>query len=614
MASSTGLGLRPAEYPAAGHAGRGRARAGLGRAVAGRPIRRRSSCECTAMITHRARNATERAATGTLAGLLAAAVALGVAQFVAGFVNPDASPVVAVGGVAVNLTPIPVKEFAIAHFGSHDKEVLVVGILIVLAVFSAVIGVLSRRRIAYGYAGLLVFAVLGVAAAVTRPTATAAYALPPVAGALIAAAALTLMVRAAGSTVTAGAAARAPGRELSGTGDSAVEQPDSASAAPAAAAPSSASYRNLPSSGTGRRERAAEREPDRRQFLLLGAGTAVVAAAAGYGGQLLLRSFNVSALRAAIRLPKPAVTGPAMPAGAQLPVRGITPFLTSNSSFYRVDTDIVLPQVSPDTWQLRVHGMVSKELTISFDDLLRRPLTEADITLVCVSNQVGGNLNGNARWLGTSLAQLLRDAGVHSGADQILSTSTEGMTISTPLAAVVDNADAMIAVGMNGVPLPVAHGFPARMMVPGLYGYCSGTKWVTDLNITTFAAEKAYWTQRGYAEQAAIKTMSRIDVPKPLQQIKAGRTAVAGVAWAPHRGIDAVEVRVDGGAWHQATLAAVPGIDTWRQWVWHWDAIAGVHQLEVRATDGTGATQTSRQVSPLPNGASGWDNAAVTVT
>ena len=566
------------------------------------------------MITHRARNATERAATGALAGLLAAAVALGVAQLVAGFVNPDASPVIAVGGVAVNLTPAPVKEFAIAHFGSHDKEVLVAGILIVLAVFSAVIGILSRRRIAYGYAGLLVFAVLGVAAAVTRPTATAAYALPPIAGALIAAAALTLMVRAAGSTVTARAAARAPGRALSGAGDSPAEQPDSASAARAAAAPSAASYRDLPSAATGRRARAAEREPDRRQFLLLAAGTAAVAAAAGYGGQLLLRSFNVSALRAAIRLPKPAVTGPAMPAGAQLPVRGITPFLTSNSSFYRVDTDIVLPQVSPDTWRLRVHGMVSKELDISFDELLHRPLTEADITLVCVSNQVGGNLNGNARWLGTSLAQLLRDAGVHSGADQILSTSTEGMTISTPLAAVIDNADAMIAVGMNGVPLPVAHGFPARMMVPGLYGYCSGTKWVTDLNVTTFAAEKAYWTQHGYAEQAAIKTMSRIDVPKPLQQIRAGQTAVAGVAWAPHRGIDAVEVRVDGGAWHRATLAAVPGIDTWRQWVWHWDATAGVHQLEVRATDGTGATQTSRQVSPLPNGASGWDNAAVTVT
>ena len=419
------------------------------------------------------------------------------------------------------------------------------------------------------------------------------------------------MVRAAGSTVTAGAAARAPGPELSGAGDSPAEQPDSASAAPAAAAPSAASYRDLPSAATGRRAPAAEREPDPRQFLLPRGRDGCRGC-----GRRLWRPAAAAQLqrKRAPRGDQPAEASrhrPGYRPGAQLPVRGITPFLTSNSSFYRVDTDIVLPQVSPDTWRLRVHGMVSKELDISFDELLRRPLAEADITLVCVSNQVGGNLNGNARWLGTSLAQLLRDAGVHSGADQILSTSTEGMTISTPLAAVIDNTDAMIAVGMNGVPLPVAHGFPARMMVPGLYGYCSGTKWVTDLNVTTFAAEKAYWTQRGYAEQAAIKTMSRIDVPKPLQQIRAGQTAVAGVAWAPHRGIDAVEVRVDGGAWHRERRRGT-WHRHWRQWVWHWDATAGVHQLEVRATDGTGATQTSRQVSPLPNGASGWDNAAVT--
>ena len=530
----------------------------------------------TGRITHVA----SRAAIGALCGLIAAAVALGFAQLVAGFIDPDASPVVAVGGVAVNLTPEPLKEFAIAHFGTHDKQVLVAGILVVLAVLAAVIGIASRRRIAYGYAGLAVFAGLGVAAAVTRPTATAGYALPPVAGALVAAVALTLMVRAAAAAPAN--AGPAPARAV-----------DPAPAPPA---------------------RAVRQVPDRRRFLLLGAGAVAVAAAAGAGGQLLLRGFNVSAIRAAIRLPRPAIAKPAIPAGAQLPVPGITPFVTSNSGFYRVDTDIVLPQVSPDSWRLRVHGMVTRELDISFDELLHRPLTEADITLVCVSNQVGGSLNGNARWLGASLARLLRDAGVHSGADQILSASTEGMTISTPLAAVIDNADAMIAVGMNGVPLPVAHGFPARMMVPGLYGYCSGTKWVTDLNLTTFAAEKAYWTQRGYAEQARIKTMARIDVPRPLQQIKAGQTAVAGVAWAPHRGIDAVEIRVDGGAWHQAALGAVPGIDTWRQWVWHWDATTGVHQLEVRATDGTGATQTSQQVPPLPNGASGWDNAAVTVT
>ena len=529
------------------------------------------------MKTGRITHAASRAAIGALCGLIAAAVALGVAQLVAGFIDPDASPVVAVGGVAVNLTPEPLKEFAIAHFGTHDKQVLVAGILVVLAVLAAVIGIASRRRIAYGYAGLAVFAGLGVAAAVTRPTATAGYALPPVAGALVAAVALTLMVRAAAAA------------------------PANAGPAPARAVDPAPA-------------RAVRQVPDRRRFLLLGAGAVAVAAAAGAGGQLLLRGFNVSAIRAAIRLPGlPSRSRPSRPelscrCPASLPSSRLTP------SFYRVDTDIVLPQVSPDSWRLRVHGMVTRELDISFDELLHRPLTEADITLVCVSNQVGGSLNGNARWLGASLARLLRDAGVHSGADQILSTSTEGMTISTPLAAVIDNADAMIAVGMNGVPLPVAHGFPARMMVPGLYGYCSGTKWVTDLNLTTFAAEKAYWTQRGYAEQARIKTMARIDVPRPLQQIKAGRDGgrrrCLGASPRHRRGGDPgrrgrlAPGRARRGARHRH-LAPV-------------GLALGRHGRSPPARGAChrwhGATQTSRQVPPLPNGASGWDNAAVTVT
>lgn len=520
-----------------------------------------------------------------LAGLLAAAVALGVAQLLAGLTGPEGSPVVAVGGVAINLTPVPVKEFVIAHVGTHDKQVLILGILVILAVFAALIGVLARRREAYGIAGLAVFAGLGVAAAVTRPNATALDALPSVAGAAVAVVVLLALVRA-----VPGTAARGP------RGDRLVPAGGSSAAA---AEP---------------REAGLSRWPDRRRFLALSAGAAGLATVSAVGGALLQRRFSVAGLRAAVRLPSPVRPAPPTPVGSQLPVPGITPFYTSNSAFYRVDTDLVLPQVSPDQWVLRVHGMVTRELEISFGELLRRPLTEADITLACVSNEVGGHLAGNARWLGAGLARMLREAGVRSGADQILSTSTEGMTISTPLAAVIDNPDAMIAVGMNGVPLPVAHGFPARMMVPGLYGYCSGTKWVTDLKLTTFAAEQAYWTQRGYAAQAPIKTFSRIDVPRPLQQIRAGRITVAGVAWAPRRGIDAVEVRVDNGAWHRARLAAVPGIDTWRQWSWPWDAAAGLHQLQVRATDGTGATQSAARVPPLPDGATGWDSTAVTVT
>jgi DMSO/TMAO reductase YedYZ molybdopterin-dependent catalytic subunit len=304
---------------------------------------------------------------------------------------------------------------------------------------------------------------------------------------------------------------------------------------------------------------------------------------------------------------------PALPAGSNLGIPGLAPFVTSNSSFYRVDTSIVLPQVDPTSWQLRIHGMVSRDIVLTFDELLNRPLTEDYVTLCCVSNPVGGPYIGNALWLGTSLAALLREAGIKAGADQLMCTSVDGFTSGTPVQAVMDGRDALLAVAMNGQPLPVAHGFPARMVVPGLYGYVSATKWVTDIEVTTFAGNYAYWVGQGWAQQAPIKTESRIDVPSGTSQIPPGRTAVAGVAWAQHKGIDAVEVRVDGGPWNLARLAAVPGIDTWRQWVWEWDATRGNHTIEARATDKTGYTQTATQEQPEPNGASGYPSVAITV-
>jgi DMSO/TMAO reductase YedYZ molybdopterin-dependent catalytic subunit len=340
----------------------------------------------------------------------------------------------------------------------------------------------------------------------------------------------------------------------------------------------------------------------------------VVAAATAGAGDLLLRRFSATASRAQVRLPAAAREARPLPAGAELKIPGLTSFYTPNASFYRVDTDLVLPQVSPQNWTLRIGGMVDHEIELSFDELLKQPLTEADITLVCVSDPVGGPYAGNARWLGASLPALLRRAGIQRGADQVLSTATDGMTISTPVSAIMDGRTALLAVGMNGSPLPIAHGFPARMLVPGLYGYTAATKWVTKLEVTTFAKQKAYWTQRGYAQVAPIKTESRIDVPKPLAQVKAGRVPVAGVAWAPHRGIDAVEVNVDGGPWQHARLTAADGIDTWRQWVWDWDASPGLHTLQVRATDSTGAIQPSTRTQVFPNGASGWDSTVVTVT
>jgi DMSO/TMAO reductase YedYZ molybdopterin-dependent catalytic subunit len=514
---------------------------------------------------------------GALAGLLSAAVALGVAELVAGITGPLSSPVIAVGGVAINLTPVPLKDFAIAHFGSNDKNVLLAGIVVQLAVFAAVIGIVAVRWLWVGLAGLALFGALGVAAIVTRSSASLSAVAPTLIGVGVAAVAMVFLIRAARMEPRRATALAAAG--------SADPQADLAAQA-----------------------------PGRRRFLALGAGAAVLAAGSGWAGEQLLRRFNVSALRAAVRLPRPAVAAAPVPAGASLDVSGVTPFFTSNNSFYRVDIDLVVPQVSPEDWTLQITGMVDHPVELSFHDLLRLPLIEHDMTLVCVSDAVGGPYAGNARWLGASLPALLRKAGIQRGANQVLSTGTDGMTISTAVDTILDGRQALIAVGMNGQPLPTEHGFPARMLVPGLYGYVSATKWVTRLEVTTFARQQAYWTQRGYALQAPIKTESRIDVPRPLAQLPAGRVAVGGVAWAPHRGISRVQVNVDNGPWHTAKLGAADGTDTWRQWVWAWDAPPGLHTLQVRATDGTGAVQTESRAGVFPSGAAGWDSVVVTVT
>jgi DMSO/TMAO reductase YedYZ molybdopterin-dependent catalytic subunit len=335
---------------------------------------------------------------------------------------------------------------------------------------------------------------------------------------------------------------------------------------------------------------------------------------AGLAGRLLAERTSVTQARASLRLPAPTHAAPRLPAGYNLPVPGLSSFITPNGSFYRVDTAIVLPEVAPSSWQLRVHGMVAREITINFHQLIRRPLTADYITLTCVSNPVGGPYVGNALWLGASLASLLREAGIRAGAEQLLCTSVDGFTSGTPVQTVMDGRDAMLAVAMNGTALPVEHGFPVRMVVPGLYGYVSACKWITDINVTTWA-DYAYWSQpeQGWAQQAPIKTESRIDVPSGGSTLKAGRAPVAGVAWAQHKGIAAVEVRVDSGPWNEARLSAVPDIDCWRQWVWDWDATPGNHMIEARATDATGYTQTALQEPPPPNGASGYPSVSVTV-
>jgi DMSO/TMAO reductase YedYZ molybdopterin-dependent catalytic subunit len=551
-------------------------------------------------------------------GLITAFVAIGVAQLVAGITGPQGSPVVAVGGAAIDSTPAPVKNFAISAFGSHDKAVLVAGILVVLAVFAALIGVASLRRLAYGLAGLAVFTLIGLAAVLTRPDHSSVDLLPVLIGAAAGAFTMVRLVRAADADQALPAAPAQPGPagQLAGStapaaGAGGAPAP-SAGDVPAAGGPPAPGTSWVPSGPPPRA--ASQPQPGRRRFLITGLVAVGVAGVSTVIGQRLAGpSSAVVRARTTLRLPRPARPAAPLPAGASLDIEGLSPFVTPNAVFYRVDTAIILPEVDPANWQLRIHGMVDREITLSFADLLRMPLIEHYITLCCVSNPVAGPYIGNAKWLGASLASLLRSAGIRSGADQLLCTSVDGFTSGTPVQVVMDGRDALLAVAMNGTPLPVAHGFPARLVVPGLYGYVSACKWVTDINVTTFADAQAYWVPRGWSQRAPIKTESRIDVPSGSATLRAGRTQVAGVAWAQHKGIDAVEVRVDGGQWHQARLAAVPGIDTWRQWVWDWDATPGSHRIEARATDATGYTQTAVPVPPEPNGATGYPMITVSV-
>jgi DMSO/TMAO reductase YedYZ molybdopterin-dependent catalytic subunit len=514
---------------------------------------------------------------GALAGLLSGAIGVCVGFLISGLTGPVGSPVVAVAELAIDLSPSPVKNFAIKEFGPNDKLVLQIGVVIVLAIFAAFIGTLAQRNIRNGLIGIAIFCVVGLIGAATRPTAGPGDLLPTLAGSAAAAFTMIRLIRAAGPL-------------------------------PPAASQATDKRKSAPETSP------AVAEPARRQFVTLSATATGAAAVAYFGGRLLSERANVTAAETSLRLPPPAVPAPLLPVGVDFGVPGLSSFVTPNSSFYRVDTAIVLPQIPPSSWQLRIHGMVRKEMVLTFDDLIKRPLIEDYITLCCVSNPVAGPYIGNAKWLGASLASLLREAGIKASADQLFCTSFDGFTSGTPVATAMDGRDALLAVGMNGKPLPVAHGFPVRTVVPGLYGYVSACKWITDIEVTTYAANQSYWAQRGWLAQAPIKTESRIDVPNGQSSVKAGRTAIAGVAWAQHKGVEAVEVRVDRGPWRQATLAAVPDIDTWRQWLMFWNATPGNHVIEARATDKTGYTQTSVQVPPEPNGASGYPIVQVNVT
>ncbi len=531
------------------------------------------------------------------AGLLAVAAGAAVAELMAaGLGRPQAGTVVAVGAVVVDATPTPVKELAVATLGTADKPALLGGIAVVLAVLAAALGVLARRSLPAGVAGAAVLGLVGTAAALTRPAAEPVDALPSLLGALVVGGALAVLV-----PPLRGAVAPSPAATPAAT----------VAATTAAAGP-------LPGERTRRWVGLTYRTPrslgaggaavvDRRAFVTAAAVVAAGAAGAAGGAALLGRSAARVPERQVLRLPTPADPAPPLPAG-------VAPgFVTANADFYRIDTALTVPRVDLDSWRLRIGGRVDSPVELTFADLLDRPLVERVVTLNCVSNEVGGPYIGTARWLGVPLAPLLREVGLQAGADQLLARSVEGMTIGTPVAALLDGREPLLCVGMNGEPLPPEHGFPVRMLTPGLYGYVGACKWVRELELTRFDAVDAYWVARGWSPQGTVKTASRIDTPDPFTQLPAGEVAVAGVAWAQGRGIRAVEVRVDDGPWRPATLLPVPSVQTWVQWRYAWPAGPGAHTLQVRATDGTGAVQPAERATPFPDGATGWHTISLSV-
>jgi len=520
------------------------------------------------------RAGTRLAAAG--AGLLAAGAGVATSSVVAAAFTGVPSPLVSVGTAVIDLAPPAVEDFAIEQFGTADKPVLLGGILTVIALIAAGAGLVGLRR---PQLALVITALLGLLAILAAATDRTSLAAAPV----------TILPAVVALVVSIGALAWMLSAHSHRTGADVADW-----------------GHPHPGDDVGA-------DFDRRKFLEAVLTTGGVAAIAGVGAGFIGPAEAIAS-RAEVMIRVPDSPAPVLPAGTQLPVNGITPHLTRSADFYRIDTALTPPDVPAGGWSLRIHGMVDEPFELDYAGLLERRLVERRVTLVCVSNEVGGDLAGNATWVGVPMRDLLDEAGVQSGADAVLSTSADGFTAGTPLHALTDGRDAMVAVAMNGAPLPIVHGFPARMVVPGLYGFVSATKWLTDIEVTSFANFSAYWTERGWAEQAPIKTASRIDVPASFAQLPPGEVAVAGVAWAPHRGIDRVEVRVDGLAWNEARLAAADGVDTWRQWVWQWTAEPGTHALEVRATDSSGAVQTSEQAQTRPDGATGYHRVEVTVT
>ncbi|MDR3660271.1 MAG: molybdopterin-dependent oxidoreductase [Mycobacterium sp.] len=502
-----------------------------------------------------------------LAGLAAAAVALGVALLLAVPFGPHADPRTAVGSAIIDLTPGPVKEWAISNFGTNDKLFLSTTVLAVIAVIAAVTAQFETRRIPVGTIAIGLAGLMGSAAVLTRTGARPVDIVPSIVGAAAGIAVLRLLT------------------------SERHREPPTESPTP---------------------------DPGRRHTLtavaLLAAGTA-----AGVVGTVLGRAVSsVAGDRTAYVPPAPKMPASPVPPAVQPTGVDLPPFITPTADFYRIDTALAVPQLDRQDWRLRIHGMVDHETTYHFADLAQFEAVDRVVTLTCVSNPVGGNLISNATWTGYRVRDLLARAGVHPDADMVLSTSVDGFTAGTPIEALTDDRDSLLAVAMNGDPLPTEHGYPARLVVPGLYGYVSATKWLVDLELTRFDRAQAYWTKLGWSARGPIKTESRIDVPRDGARIARGPVTFGGVAWAQHRGVRAVEVRIDPpggtGQWQPAQLGANYSNDTWRLWSLPWQAEqTGLHHITVRATDGAGTVQTPDQADAMPDGATGWHSVSFTV-
>lgn len=513
-----------------------------------------------------------------LGGVIAAAVALSLGEIPTALAGERVGLVTAVSNEFVDRFAASLKDVAVALFGQNDKVALVVGVIVTSLAFGAALGVLARRRFLIAAAGFVVFGAIGLFSMATDPSSSAT--LAGVSAALAVgggASGLWLLIERFGPADAHHARANA-GR-VWGPGDD-----------------------------------PTVRAPDRRQFLVAAGVLGSAAAATGMFGRVLRGRSSVESERAALTLPDPVRSG-STPTVPQRPVQigQLSPYFTPNDEFYRIDTALGTPQVEADGWRLRVTGLVDEPYELTLDDILAMDLVEEAVTICCVSNEVGGDLIGNALWRGVPLATILERAGIHDDASQIVGRSTDGFTVGFPTETALDGRVAMVAVGMNGEPLPAAHGYPARLIVAGLYGYVSATKWLTEIEMTRFEDFDAYWVPRGWSKEAPVKTQSRIDVPRSGAEVAPGEVVIGGVAWAPDTGIAAVEVQIADGPWVEADLADVVSDDTWRQWTHRWDASPGTHGVRVRATDKAGVTQTGEQQPPRPDGATGHHSIEVRV-